>query len=480
MKKITVSIIAIVFSLFFGLFLPVSAADNEDWDEMPMITHAYELSKGTIFLEWDGKADLYQIYIDGKNITTVKIKSALVDLKQGKHQITVVPINITSKDVDTRLSLDISLSKLMVAGGSIDLGSFGIDPKDLLQGTPSETFSINYTTNPLLSAVPEVVSAFTDFDENVSITFTDKYDADIYRIAIKNEKDINYVEFYKTIDENAGLVSRNNSSVTIVLDQNYLKEHGCMVPELNKKYSFSVKLQKWPENYVNGEKEQSSILESKDSKAFDYTPYAAWKNAPEITYASQNADGEILLEWEHEDNGLGCEYQIINYDKLMGIKKGEKEAGKTHEKKYVIKDLMNGKYTYVVVPTYSGEKGFASDDTEVEVRNDWVVAPSLECSPGDDRQVILKWPSQEGIKKYHIIVSAGSGSLLRFVNMDYKKYKEFDVEAATGEIEYPFTYEEDIDPENGVKLQFEICGIRYAEDGSEQKSAATKQTIVLK
>ena len=474
MKKTAIILIGSVYSLIFCFCLP-AYANNEGWEEMPVITHVYELSKEKVYLEWEGKSDLYQIYIDGKNEKTVKIENDIVDLKQGMHQITVVPIDYKAKDVDTKISIDL----FSVAGGSIDLGSLGIEPKDILQGTPSKNYSINYNVNPIFSAVPEVVNAFTDFNEMVSLTFTDKYDSDIYKIAIRSGKDVNYVEFDAAKDEDARFISKNNSSVTVILDWEFLKQQGCMIPELNQKYSFSVKLQKHPDNYVDGEEVPGSILESKESKEFDYTPYAAWKNAPEITYASQNAEGQITLQWEHEDYGVGCEYQIICYEKLMGIKKGETEIGRTHDKKYVIKDLMNGKYTYVIVPLYSGEKGFASDDIEVEVKNDWVVAPSLDCVPGDNNQVILKWPSQKEIEKYHIVVSAGSGSWLRFVNMDYVKYDEFEVEAKSGDMEYLFTYEDAIDSEDGVKLKFEIYGIRYTADGKEQKSATTKQTIVL-
>ena len=69
--------------------------------------------------------------------------------------------------------------------------------------------------------------------------------------------------------------------------------------------------------------------------------------------------------------------------------------------------------------------------------------------------------------------------MLRFVNMDYKKYSEFDVKAKPGNMEYTFTYKDAIDPETGVKLKFEIYGIRHAANGAEQKSATTTETIVL-
>ena len=45
---------------------------------------------------------------------------------------------------------------------------------------------------------------------------------------------------------------------------------------------------------------------------------------------------------------------------------------------------------------------------------------------------------------------------------------------------YTYTYDQPVDPENGTNLKFEIYGIRHAADGTEQRSAASAQTIVLK
>ena len=478
MKKAVISIVLIV-TLVILLCIPSLAAED-DWKEMPVITHVYELEKEKIMIEWEGSADLYQVYVDGEIASTVNFCNARVDLKKGAHQIIIMPVKYESKNANTGLELNLGISGIAEAGGSLDLAALGIDPKDLLMGTPSKTLKFTYTSNPLIGAVPEIVSAYTDFDNRVLLTFTDKYDSDAYVVTIKSGKDLNYVEFDASTKDGGALITRANTQVTIALDQNYLKNHRCIVPELDQKYSFQVRLKRHPDNYVDGEKEESALLESKDSKAFDYKPYAAWKNAPEITYASQTADGQITLRWTHDDNGLGCNYKIVQYDKVLGVKKSEKEIGKTAGKEYVIKDLMNGKFTYVVVPLYSKEEGIASEDVTVEVDNNWVVAPALECTLGKNNQVILKWTSPQGVESYHVTVSAGSGSLLRFVNLDYKKYAEFDVQAKPGNMEYTFTYKDSVDPETGVKLKFEIYGIRHAANGKEQKSATSTQTIVLK
>lgn len=490
MKKNAVSILLIAI-LLVSFCIPAFAED-EDWKEMPVLTHCYEYSKEKskekIYLEWEGKADCYKIYVDendvfGKNKVT-NLNKASIDISPGINHIIVVPIKIVSKNVDTRFDIGMNVSigegPEIGGSGSIDLGAFGIDPKDVLQGTPSQTFTINYTVNPILSATPEITGADTDFDGRVRLFFTDKYASDIYRIAIKSGKDINYVEFDTTSEDAIPYINKTNSSVTITLDQEYLKKQRCMIPELDQKYSFSVQLQQWPENLVDGIKETGTVLCSKDSKAFDYTPYAAWKNAPEITYASQTADGEVTLQWEHEDNGLGCEYKIISVEKVLGVKKGQKEIGSTTDRKYTVKDLMNGKYTYTVVPVLSREEGIASEETTVEVQNNWVAAPVLECEQSGNQQILLKWTAPDGVESYHITVSAGSGSVLRFVNLDYKKYTEFDVQAQPGSMEYVFSYDEIINPENGTKLKFEIYAVRHTADGAEQKSAASSQTIIMK
>ena len=170
---------------------------------------------------------------------------------------------------------------------------------------------------------------------------------------------------------------------------------------------------------------------------------------------------------------------MVQYEYVLGVKKGEKVVGRTIDKTFTIKDLMNGKYTYSVVPTLSKEKGLASATAEVEISNSWVVAPSLTCEQGKKGEVILKWSSPQAVESYHVVVSVGSGSILRFIDMDYNKYSEFDVPAKNGDMEYSFTYKEEIDPNTGIKLKFEIYGIRHAADGTEQKSATTKQTCLL-
>ena len=473
-----------VFALALSLLIGQSVyADGEDWKTMPVITHIYELAKEKVFLEWEGNADLYRINIDGKDVSTVKLKNANINLKPGTHNIVIIPLKYESRNADTRVDLNIDASvggQGVGGGGSIDLAALGIDPKDIKQGTQSKPFKMKYSVDPVMNAVPEVTGAYTDFDNRVVLSFVDKFDSDVYRIFIKSGKDVIETEFDTSSKEAAALISKQNTSVTITLDQKYLKSHGWMIPDLGSKYGFAVKLGKWPKNYVDNKKEPPTVIESKDSKYFDYTPYAAWKNTPTITYASQTADGQITLKWDHDDNGLGCEYKIIRPDKLLVVKKGATEVGKTSGKEYTVKDLGNGKYSFAVIPVLGKEEGYSSEDQTIKVENNWMIAPSLEYRDKGNKQLLLKWDAPQDVDNYHITVSVGSGSLLRFVNLDFKKYKEFDVPAKAGKMEYTFTYDQNIDSPEGVKLMFEIYATRKTAKGAEQKSATSKQLVLLK
>ncbi len=478
-------------------FLPAYAEEENEWKEKPSITHIYELSKGKILLEWQGNASLYQVYVDGEKAASVNLPNTVIDLKSGIHQITVIPSAAISKEGGNAVSIDLQVEGLaeilkllhipglvnlgdIALGLDIDLGKFGIDAKDLLLGNPSDTVKINYTPNSITDSRPEILSAYTASDERVILSFSDRYDSNIYRIFIRSGKDMSFVEFDTTDKDAAALISKEKSTVTVTLDPVYLTNHECMIPELDQKYSFSVKLQKWPVDFIDGTKNTDIVLESKESKAYDYMPHAAWKNSPIITNASQTADGQITLQWEHDDNGLGCEYKIMMQDTVLGVKKGENEVGRTAGKEFTINDLINGKYTFTVIPRLSAEEGIASEPVTAEVKNSWATAPALQCTADDTNQILLKWTAAEGVESYHITVSAGSGSLLRFVNLDYKVYEEFDLAATAGEMSHTYIYDLPIDPKNGTSLKFEMYGIRHAADGSEQKSASASKTITLK
>ena len=494
MRK-TACLLAAMLILSVLLSFPVLADNEGEWSAEPIITKVYESGKEQIILEWEGNSDLYYVYLDGKKAATVNLNYAILDIKPGHHQLQILPIKLESKNADSSFGFEFSIplnnfikipflsnneeSRNLSASANLDFASLGIDPKDILQGTRSSIFTVNYNSSSFFNAVPEIVSAATDFDDNVILSFIDKYDSDSYGIGIKSGKDITYVEFDRASDQCSKWIDKSNSSVTIVLDREYLKSQGCMIPELDEKYSFSVRLGRYAANMVTGEREDTMLLGSKDSKAFSYTPTAAWKTAPEITYASQTADGQVTLRWTHEANGLDCEYEVIRINRLLGVKKGEDVLGKTAKHEFVINDLMNGKVGFVIVPVYAKQQGEASNEASVEVANSWVAAPELTCEALPDNRVRLTWTAAAGVESYHIEVYAGSGSALRFVNLDYKKYKEFDIPATSRKMEYIIEYGNELVTDSGVRLRFEIYAVRHAANGAEQKSSVSKQVLQI-
>ena len=487
-KRISLALVLALFSTL--LFVRAYAADSDEWSAAPVVTKVYESGKEQLIVEWEGSADLYYVYLDGKKTATVNLNYAILDVKAGRHQLQILPIRLQSKEGDKNFGFEVSLplkalklpfaeDEELKASANVDLSAFGIDPKDVLQGTRSPILTLNYNTSPFFSATPEVTSAATDFDDNVILTFTDKYDSESYQIGVKSGKDVTYVEFDRSAADAAKWITKDNSTVTVILDRDYLKKQGCMIPELDEKYSFTVKLGKYAVDLVSGEAEPTMLLGSKESKGYGYTPTAAWKTAPEITYASQSADGQVTLRWTHETNGLACEYEVIRINKVLGVKKGEEILGQTAKNEFVVNDLMNGTIDFAVVPVYKEEKGEASETAAVELSNSWVAAPSLTCEALSGNRVRLTWESAAGVESYHIVVYAGSGSVLRFVNLDYKKYGEFDVTAKPGKMEYIYEFGSEAATDNGVKLRFEIYGLRHAANGEEQRSAVSKQSLVI-
>ena len=486
MRK-TICMLTLILVVAASVCFPVFTEGADDWSAAPVITKVYESGENQIILEWDGTADFYYVYLDGKKAATVNLNYAILNVKQGRHQLQILPIKLESKGGDSTFGFDVSvplpevvskfLGESLEASANVDLSALGIDPKNIIQGKRSPIFTLNYNSSPFFDSFPEIVDAATDFNDNVILSFVDKYDSDSYGIGVKSGKDITYVEFDRSSQIGAEWIEKNNANVKIVLYRDFLKSQGCMIPELNEKYSFTVRLGKYSVNLVSGEPERTMLLGSKDSKAFTYTPVAAWKTAPEITYASQTADGQITLRWSHETSGLICEYEIIRINRLLGIKKGSDVLGKTTGHEFVVNDLMNGKAIFVVVPIHSDERGDASDEVSVEVANSWVAAPELFCEVLADKRVHLSWVALSGVESYHIIVYAGSGSALRFVNLDYKEYKTFDIPAKVGKMDYIFEYGDDIVTDNGVRLRFEIYAVRHTRSGNEQRSAVSKQTL---
>jgi len=473
MKKWLIWVLFILLAL-----VPTALCEESDqWRTAPVITTAYELSSGQLYLEWEGYAPVYQVYMDGKSVANVIVSNAVLPIKAGTHTISVYPIN-EAKSADTKVEIGIEGNNIIGGNLNLDLAALGLDPKNLTAGTPSASLSVDYIADPIFSSAPDELAAITDFEDRVLLSFSDRQHADEYLVTIKIGSDVNYVTFSAADSE---LVSKTNTAVVLTLDQEYLQNQECLIPELDEKYTFSVQLRKYADNMLTGESVKSVIHTSKESRSLSYVPTAAWKTAPEITYASQTADGQITLQWTHDDNGLGCEYAVMKINKTMGIKTGEAEIAATADKSFIINDLMNGSHSYAIVPLLNGEKGAASAEAAIDLRNDWVVAPALTCEQTDSGAVRLTWEAAEGIESYHISAYKGDNhSFLRFVNLDYSLYAEFDIPAAPGSMNFDFAYDGEIDPAVGERFKFEICGVRHTAENEEQKSAVSVQSIVIR
>ena len=464
--------------LFVCLFVVAAAEDDMAWANAPVITKAYEISSGKLYIEWEGSAPVFQVYKDGQSVASVIVNNAVIPIEKGTHSISIYPINeVKSADTSFKVGVDIA-----GYGGEIglDLGALGLDPKKLAAGNPSETLSIDYIPDAIFDAQPEIKSAITDFNDHVVLSFTDRYNADEYLVTIKVGKDVSYVKFNKTDEAANTLMELGNGSVTLILDPAYLSSQGSWAPELDQDYKFAVQLRKYADNVLNGENITSVIHESKTSGEFSYKPIAAWKTAPVVTYASQTADGQISIEWTHDDNGLGCEYAVMKITRVLGIQTAEEELVVTTGRNCVLNDLMNGDYSIAIVPRLNGDRGSASADANVKIQNDWVVAPKLVCQQ-EGGTVKLNWTAAEGVETYHITVYKGdNASLLRFVNLDFQEYAQYDVTADAGDMSFTFEYNGTIDQENGERLKFDIYGIRHAANGDEQRTTVTSQMVILR
>lgn len=476
MKKV---LLIVIMALFLVVLCSAEAESSDAWAESPVFTKAYEQSAGKIYIEWEGTAPVYQIHVDGSKVADVIVNHYVVDITKGSHSIVVYPIN-EIRNADTKLDLNVE-AKVIGGGVSLDLAALGLDPKRLAAGNPSEKLNIDYKPSQIMNGTPDKLSAITDPEDKVVFSFADQYTADEYLVTIKHRNDTNYLTYYVTGDHEQTLISKNNSMVSLVLDPEFLRNQECIIPELNEEYRFTVQLRKYGINLVTGKKEKNIIAESKVSPELVYRVTAAWKAAPVITFASQTADGQITLQWDHDDYGKGCEYAVLKINKVFGVMTGEEQLATTTEHEYIVNDLNNGSYCINIVPILNREKGSYSADANVDIKNEWVVAPELSCEQIGNNQVKLSWTAPSNIESYHITVLTGdNNSLLRFVDLDYTKYTEFDIPAETGHMEYVFTYDKDIDPDVGVKMKIEIYGIRHTANGSEQKSAISSKTLIIK
>ena len=468
-----------LFCLVLLIAILLSAAalgdNNPNWERAPVITKAYETSSERLYIEWEGNSVLYQVQMDGKKVMDVGQAKAIIPIKKGTHSIVVYPIN------SEKIEQNIISGKINGIGTfEVDLSALGIGKNELTFGKASDKLSIDYNPDLIFNAVPDKLTATTVEKNNVKLSFIDRYNSDSYIIAIKIGNDINHIQF-SVYDKSAVYISRDNTNISIVLNADYLSEQGCMIPEVNEKYQFQVQLRKCAANLVKNEKIKTVMLDSKTSKWYAYTPIAAWKTAPMISFASQTADGQAKLVWEHENYKTDVEYSIIRNYKALFVKTGEELIGKTKKHEYIINDLANGQYSYIIVPNYQGESGPSSEETTVEIKNKWILAPDLNAEQINKNQVKLTWSVPESVDQYLLTVYAGSSkSLLRFVDLDYKKVYETDVDVYSDKMEYVYTYDITTEDDPAVRLKFEICGVHHNTSGEELKSAISRKTVELK
>ena len=484
-KSIIVIIVLLLFCVSFAVAESIAA---DDWADAPIFIKAYEQSSGKIYIEWKGNAPLYQVHVDGKKTADVAVPYIVIDASKSTHNIVVYPICEIKSANGSRISLELGLPDFLrsITDSSsglsldIDLSAFGLEAKDIILGAPSAPLNIDYKTNPIINGSAVDLSTSTDFNNMVIITFSDQFNADEYEIMIKKGKNFGYATYRTNNQTDATYITKDRSMVSIVLDPDFIAKQDCLVPELDEQYKFSVLMRKYTTDYISGQKIQTVILPSKQSKEITYVPVAPWKTAPLINYASQTADGQVTLRWSHDDGGLGCIYQIMQINQTLGIKTKETKLATVKENEFVFHDLANGKYTLAVVPELSGKTGNLSSTVTIEVKNNWYAAPSLTCKQFGRNQVKLTWTKADNIDYYCCkVYVASNNALLRFVDLDYKPYSEFTIPADNSDIEHLFTYESERIPEAGIKLKFEIYGIHVAADGQEQKTAVTNQSITL-
>ena len=459
----------------------VIAEESESWSASPALLECYEQGENELYLSWQGNAQLYQVYLDDKSIGNTVSDACTVKIKKGNHRIVVYPISeVSETDTKLDLKLDLGKNKIIAIGGldlKVDLATFGLDPKKVTRGTQSKTLTINYEPAPILSYTPKDVVLATDREDRLVVSFEDYHNADMYVIYIKRGDDTSKV-VYQASNRDPSCV-KQGTEVTIVLEPEYLQANNCIVPKLNEKYKFSVQLQKYPTSFITGDVIADYLISSRESKPIEYTPTAIWKSEPTIGYASQTQDGEVVLEWDHDDNGSGCEYQVTLLKKSFGVKTGEDVIGTVKEKKIVVNDLMNGNYSFQVTPILGTEKGAPSKEASVEVVNDWVAAPEVNHQIISENQVKLSWTAVSGIESYHLLVQiTDNSSLLRFVDQNYKKYTELDIPVSdASSMEYLLNFDENSGITPDSKFKVEVYGVRHTADGKEQRTAVTTSVI---
>lgn len=97
--------VVMVFLLLLVCSVFAIAEGNDSWSSAPVLLECYEQGENELFLSWQGYAQLYQVYLDDKNIGNTVSNACSIKVKKGNHRIVVYPISETS-ETDTKLDLN--------------------------------------------------------------------------------------------------------------------------------------------------------------------------------------------------------------------------------------------------------------------------------------------------------------------------------------------------------------------------------------
>ena len=101
------------FLLFFSVIVlvvmacAVCAESAGNWYDAPVITKVYEQSVGKLYLEWEGNAPVYQVYMDGNKVADSTLAHQTINIEKGSHIFTVYPLNEEKIDADTKIDINV-------------------------------------------------------------------------------------------------------------------------------------------------------------------------------------------------------------------------------------------------------------------------------------------------------------------------------------------------------------------------------------
>lgn len=454
------------WALVLLIMLPLMvAASGAGLDMQPVITEAYELEPGKVLIEWTGQSQRYQVYMDGKHVSSTDVPSAVIDVKKGTHTIRVVPAS------------DVEGSPINLEGYGISLG-FSLPAT--ATGIPSDAFSFDYIPDPLPAVVPSAPEANMDVDNVVLLSIVDHYAVDEYFITMKQGNNTSNVRIFPEKDQE--YITMDGNLTTIRLDPLLLKNKGGMRLVLGQEYTFTITYRKIASSLFSGMRIPAQVMESRESEALVFIPVEAWRMAPEIELSQQSGEGQAMLRWRHEaGKDAGCEYDVLQISKLFSVKTSELKLLTTGEQEALIPDLKDGKYTFVVVPHMQGVQGTPSEEAHVTIQNTWDRAPEVRIGKEAYNQLRLDWKAVPGIDTYYVRVSVSdSASLLRYVNMAYKEYRYYVLPVQQEDLSLAVVYEGTMEAGEEVKLKIEVWGGKHSQSGAEMLTKTAVETLALK